>query len=65
MSAGYVHASSRHGVDAEALKLTHPIEEVVARYAVELRRQGRALVGRCPLHHDQGRPNLHVCAPHH
>jgi DNA primase len=58
MSAAFAHASHRNGVDTEALKLAHPIEDVVARYGVELRRQGRALVGRCPLHHDQGRPNL-------
>jgi DNA primase len=53
-------AQSRHRIDAEALKLAHPIEEVVARYGIQLRRQGQALVGRCPLHNDQGRPNLHV-----
>jgi DNA primase len=53
-------AQSRHRIDAEALKLAHPIEEVVGRYGIQLRRQGQALVGRRPLHHDQGRPNLHV-----
>jgi DNA primase len=47
-------------IDTAALRLAHPVEEVVARYGIELRRQGRALVGRCPLHVDQGRPNLHV-----
>jgi DNA primase len=57
---GSAHAPSRDGTHAEALKLAHPIEEVVASYGIELRRQGQALVGRCPLHHDQGRPNLHV-----
>ena len=65
MSAGYVHASSRHGVDAEALKLTHPLADVVAAYGIELRRSGSALVGYCPFHADGGRPNLTVCAPHH
>ncbi len=53
-------APSRHDIDTEALKLAHPIEDVVARYGIELRRQGQALVGRCPLHHDRGRPNLQV-----
>jgi len=53
-------APSRHDIDTEALKLAHPIEDVVARYRIELRRQGQALVGRCPLHHDRGRPNLQV-----
>ena len=42
------------------LKHTHPVEDVVARYGIELRPVGRALVGRCPLHADGGRPNLHV-----
>jgi DNA primase len=60
MSTGSAHTPNRHGVDTEALKLAHPIEEVIARYGIELRRQGQALVGRCPLHHDRGRPNLHV-----
>ena len=32
----------------------------MARYGIELRRQGHALVGRCPFHADGGRPNLHV-----
>ena len=49
-------------VDTEALKLAHPIEEVVARYGVELKRQGRAMVGRCIFHADGGRPNLHIYA---
>ena len=46
--------------ELEALKQAHPVQEVVAQYGVELRRQGRAFVGRCPLHADHGRPNLHV-----
>src|SRR2546421_1110892 len=51
----------RHGrLDLEALKQTHPIHGVVSSYGIVLRRQGRAGVGRCPLHQDQGRPNLHV-----
>ncbi len=49
-------------VDVEALKQAHPIEEVVERYGIQLRRQGRAAVGRCPFHADGGRPNLHVWA---
>jgi DNA primase len=32
----------------------------VARYGIELKRQGRALVGRCPFHADGGRPNLYL-----
>jgi DNA primase len=47
-------------VDTAALRHSHPIADVVARYGVDLRPAGRALVGRCPLHDDGGRPNLHV-----
>lgn len=47
-------------IDVDALKRTHPVEDVVARYGVELRRSGAALVGRCPLHQDAGRPNFHA-----
>ncbi len=47
-------------IDTSALKLAHPIEDVVTRYGIDLRRQGHALVGRCPFHADGGRPNLHV-----
>ncbi len=49
-------------VDTAVLKLAHPIAEVVARYGVELKRQGRAMVGRCIFHPDTGRPNLHIYA---
>src|SRR5215470_12098124 len=47
-------------VDLEALKQAHPIQEVLAAYGVALRQQGRAAVGRCPFHADQGRPNLYA-----
>ena len=53
-------ASAIGRIDTSALKLAHPIEDVVARYGIELRRQGHALVGRCPFHADGGRPNLHI-----
>jgi DNA primase len=54
-------AASRVGrIDTAALKLAHPIEGVVARYGIALRRQGHALVGRCVFHADGGRPNLHI-----
>src|SRR5258706_10016136 len=49
-------------VDTAVLKLAHPIAEVVARYGVELKRQGRAMVGRCIFHPDGGRPNLYIYA---
>lgn len=45
--------------DFKALRRTIPIEAVIGQ-RVRLRRQGRALVGRCPFHDDRGRPNLTV-----
>src|SRR5216683_2056121 len=50
----------RSRVDTALLKLAHPIAHVVARYGVELKRQGRAMVGRCIFHTYNGRPNLYV-----
>ncbi|MBV9581810.1 MAG: hypothetical protein JO057_24785, partial [Chloroflexi bacterium] len=47
-------------IDTAALKQAHPIEDVMIRHGIELRLQGRALVGRCPLHADGGRPNFYV-----
>src|SRR5438132_796917 len=47
-------------VDTASLKLAYPIAEVVTRYGVKLKRQGRAMVGRCIFHTDNGRPNLYV-----
>jgi len=46
--------------DIDAIKRDHPIADVVARYGIELRPSGRALVGRCVFHDDGGRPNMHV-----
>jgi DNA primase len=47
-------------IDTDLVRHDHPIGDVVTSYGVELRPVGRALVGRCPLHADGGRPNLHV-----
>ena len=56
-----IHVRRRiRDIDVAALKQAHPIEAVIRRYAVELRRVGRSLSGRCPFHDDQGRPNLYV-----
>jgi DNA primase len=49
-----------HRTEIDAIKQTHPIADVIARYGIDLRPSGRALVGRCPFHADGGRPNLHV-----
>jgi DNA primase len=52
----------RNRIDTDALKLAYPIGDVVARYGVELKRQGRAMVGRCIFHPDSGGPNLYIYA---
>ena len=56
-------AAAAGRIDTSALKLAHPIEDVVAGYGIELKRQGHALVGRCPFHADGGRPNMYVFVP--
>jgi len=61
VSLNIVHTADRVGrIDTAALKLANPIEDVVARYGIELRRQGRTLAGRCPFHSDGGRPNFAI-----
>ena len=52
--------ASLQRIDTDALKQGRPIADVVARYGIDLRRSGRGLVGRCPFHTDNGRPNLYV-----
>ena len=48
-------------IDTGRLRRAHPVAAVAAgRYGIALRRVGRALVGRCPLHADGTHPNLHV-----
>lgn len=47
-------------VDTAALRRRYPLLDLLARYGLALRPCGRALVGRCPFHDDQGRPNLYV-----
>ncbi len=46
--------------DAAVVKERHPIEGVLARYGISLKRSGRSLTGRCPFHDDRGKPNLVV-----
>jgi hypothetical protein len=47
-----VHVNKAHAerVLFEQLKRTVPIEAVLARYGIELKRQGNSLKGRCPIH---------------
>ena len=47
-------------IDTEGIKERHPIEGVLARYGIRLKRSGRSLTGRCPFHDDRGKPNLVV-----
>ncbi len=64
MALSVIQSSATRGrIDTASLKQAHPIEDVVASYGIELRRQGRTLVGRCPFHADGGRPNLHIFGP--
>lgn len=46
--------------DTDALRNGFPVTDVIARYGIDLRTSGTHLLGRCPLHADSGRPNLHV-----
>ncbi len=50
---------------AEQVKRVHSIEEVVARYGIELRGRGRSLTGRCPFHNDGGNPNFSIRPERH
>jgi DNA primase len=50
----------RGRTDTTLLKQANPIDVVANRYGVELRRQGRAWIGRCPFHADAGRPNFYA-----
>ena len=45
--------------DVMSIRRSNPIEEVAARFGVDLRSAGRRLVGSCPFHRD-GRPSLVV-----
>jgi DNA primase len=45
--------------DVSSIRRSNPIEEVAARFGVDLRCAGRRLVGNCPFHRD-GRPSLVV-----
>ncbi len=47
-------------IDTETLKARRPIGQVVEGYGIGLKAAGRTLIGRCPFHHDGGRPNLTV-----
>ncbi len=40
-------------VDTSALKRAYPLTDLLANYGVELRQQGRVLMGHCPFHDDR------------
>jgi len=46
-----VNRDHAHRVLFEQLKRTVPIEAVLAKYGIELKRQGNSLKGCCPIHH--------------
>ena len=42
-------------VDFKTIKRAVTIEQVLVRYGVKLRRMGKELRGRCPIHHGEAR----------
>jgi DNA primase len=47
-------------VDFKAVKQSVPIERVLGRYRVKLRRVGQELRGRCPIHQGEGTESFHA-----
>src|SRR5580692_12925446 len=50
----------RYWVDFKAIKQVVPIEAVLNRYAVKLKRSGKELRGRCPIHKGEGTDTFHA-----
>ena len=46
--------------DTAAIRRDYPVEDLVARYGIALRRVGKALLGLCPFHADHNNPNFYV-----
>src|ERR1019366_1871785 len=47
-------------VDFKAIKATVTIGQVLDRYAVKLKRSGKELRGRCPIHQGDGTDSFHA-----
>src|SRR5579871_6838638 len=50
----------RNWVDFKAIKQVVPIEAVLNRYGVKLKRSGEELRGRCPIHKGEGTDTFHA-----
>jgi DNA primase len=50
----------RNWVDFKAIKQAVPIEQVLDRYGVKLKRTGKELRGRCPIHKGEGTDTFHA-----
>ncbi|MDE3076783.1 MAG: hypothetical protein KGJ86_15305, partial [Chloroflexota bacterium] len=46
--------------DTDAIRRDYPVEDMVGRYGIALKRVGQALVGLCPFHPDHNDPNFNV-----
>src|SRR5712671_36355 len=49
-----------HWVDFKSIKQSVTIEQVLARYGVKLKKSGKELRGRCPIHQGEGKDTFHV-----
>src|SRR5437763_10291554 len=47
-------------VDFKSIKQSVTIEQVFARYGVKLKRSGKELRGRCPIHQGEGADSFHA-----
>jgi DNA primase len=51
MSSAVNRQHAQRIIDFQRLKRSVPIAAVLSRYGIELKRSGKNLKGRCPLHH--------------
>ena len=57
-------AANADHVDFQAIRVAHPIEDVIAWSGVALRRHGHGFMGRCPFHADSTRSMSVSAVPH-
>jgi DNA primase len=50
----------RNWVDFKAIKQVVPIEAALNRYGAKLKRSGKELRGRCPIHKGEGTDTFHA-----